>query len=660
MTPQERERALQQLLEQGGGRNPLGTQDWTENDIFNAIANLTLGRPDQRLDEGGLGGVARGLAGLARGARGAPRRALPGASATVRQGSSGSRIGSGGEMLWPNSQVPGAGRQAALDRAGRAASGGGNRAGQAAAGRFQGESIFGGRGRAGRFQGEPIFGGRGGASASQAGTVSRRGAASTAGSSQAAQATPARRFRRWVPASVAGGAAVAGGDSAQERSTGSDAGKARLGQQNVVEMARQRAAEQEKLEGYEVRPRSPWQPRAENDTRPGDGGRWAQQSQQQSYDPFGGWDLDAMLAADQARLDAYLNDLGSAYDAQIAAITGQIPLMEEHGASVTGRIGDNFGYATDVANAGIPVVQETGAAATGTIDSAYDTLDDSLAGLPQQAVDLAVAAGGTGGEATVADAVAAAAAPFMASSGAGRAAGTSNVAQNQAAGETYLTNLASAAPQEAAQMQGSVEAALAQQIGQLQMQAAMIEGDKQRALLTASADMSGSVFDRQMDVMRLEQTGMQNEMMRMELEQMANPGSQAMSLQDLNTLSLMEDRERRAAQDSQQHAWSAEDRLTPRQRSEMGLLNAGMTGQMTEMGMRELSSLAQSGGTGDEERSDYFKGLRRRLAGAAPTPDGEEDQRLGPLQRGRLGMRERSGQAEQLRRVIAAYLDEMS
>lgn len=218
--------------------------------------------------------------------------------------------------------------------------------------------------------------------------------------------------------------------------------------------------------------------------------------------------------------------LAGSFDKQIAALRGAGDRMagltdqliggyRDSSARVQGDIGGFFGYAADQARAGIPVTQETHATASRNVDGIYDDLASNLAQLPQTQADHAKAAGGSGMGGHVADRVAAAAAPFAAAGETSRASAKANLAEHSSAGQNYLNQLASAAPQEAAMAQSGVadatnkavtqaQMALAEQQGQIEMQAAQIEGSKQRALLEYSADTAGDTFDRLMKVAQLD------------------------------------------------------------------------------------------------------------------------------------------------------------
>lgn len=231
----------------------------------------------------------------------------------------------------------------------------------------------------------------------------------------------------------------------------------------------------------------------------------------------------AMLAGDGGQDQSA--SIGSSYDKQIAAyqnagsemeaLTGQlVGNINSSAAAANEQIGGFFGYAADQANAGRPVIQESGAQAQGNVDSIYDQLSSNLGAIPQQAVDQASAAAGSAIGGSVAGRVAGAVAPFAAAGETSRANTKANLAQHTTAGKDYLSQLAAAAPSEAALSQGAVsgranmavteaEMALSQQRAEIAAQTAALEGAKERAMLEHSADLAGSTMERLMDTASL-------------------------------------------------------------------------------------------------------------------------------------------------------------
>lgn len=212
--------------------------------------------------------------------------------------------------------------------------------------------------------------------------------------------------------------------------------------------------------------------------------------------------------------------LASSFDKEIAALRGggqkiaglTDQLIGNIGSSASaaqGQIGGFFGYAGEQARAGRPVIAESGRVAQENIGANYDELASQIAGLPQSTADAARAAGGQAAGSSVADRVAVAAAPFAAAGEGARAASLSNVATHTTAGQDYLTQLAAAAPSEAAMAQSAVagranqavtnaQMQLAAQQAEIEARAASIEGSKQRALLEATADTAGSTAEQMM------------------------------------------------------------------------------------------------------------------------------------------------------------------
>jgi hypothetical protein len=238
----------------------------------------------------------------------------------------------------------------------------------------------------------------------------------------------------------------------------------------------------------------------------------------------GGFDalLSSLFGNDGTDFSA---QIGDSYDAQIAALMGLsgelggltdqlIGNINSSASATNNQIGGFFGYAADQANAGRPVIQETGATAQRNVDAIYDQLGSALGALPAQSVAQASAAAGSQIGGSVAGRVAAAAAPFAAAGETSRANAKANMVQHSAAGQDYLSQLAAAAPSEAALAQGAVsgranqavteaQMALAQQRAQISSQTAALEGAKQRAMIEHSADMAGSTFDRLMKTTQL-------------------------------------------------------------------------------------------------------------------------------------------------------------
>lgn len=242
-------------------------------------------------------------------------------------------------------------------------------------------------------------------------------------------------------------------------------------------------------------------------------------------------------------IDDLLASIGGSYDAEIAALrrggsalaglTGQlIGGINSAAGAAQGQIGGFYDYAAGQAQAGRPVIAESHQTAGANVDATYDTLAGSMAAMPGQFADIAREAGGSGAGSTVADRVATAAAPFAAAGESSRASAQANLQQHSTAGQDYLTQLAAAAPSEAAMAQSAVAAraaqavtsaqmALAEQRAAIETQVARTEGAKQRALAEYSADVAGDTFERQMRVTnmmldqeykRLRNTGMQRDL----------------------------------------------------------------------------------------------------------------------------------------------------
>lgn len=238
--------------------------------------------------------------------------------------------------------------------------------------------------------------------------------------------------------------------------------------------------------------------------------------------------LSQMLAQQQEQAQQLQQGISDAYGAQIDAVLGQAPIMEQMAGHAQQQIGGFFDYAAEAAHGAQAPIAAAHETARGGVQEAYGAAQERVAGLPQAAADRAREAGGGTMGGRTAERVAAAAAPFEAALASGEAAGLSNLAQTEAAGTQYLDQLAAAAPQEAAGHQATVQHGLQQQLQEIQMEAARLEGAKQRAMLEASADASGDVFDR---MIRLQQLGMQQESHdlamaqgTMELEQMQATG----------------------------------------------------------------------------------------------------------------------------------------
>lgn len=231
--------------------------------------------------------------------------------------------------------------------------------------------------------------------------------------------------------------------------------------------------------------------------------------------------------------------IAGSYDAEIAALRGAggkmagltgdlIGNIDSSAAGANQQIGGFFGYAGDQARAGRPVIEESYGTARTNVDQTYDQLAAQLAGLPQATADQARAAGGDAAGSSVADRVAVAAAPFAAAGEGARAASQANLQQHSTAGQDYLTQLASAAPSEAAQSQAAVtgranmavtsaQMALAEQQSQIELQVARTEGAKQRALAEYAADSAGDTFGRAKDLLDLEFRENQIKMQEQEL-----------------------------------------------------------------------------------------------------------------------------------------------
>lgn len=273
--------------------------------------------------------------------------------------------------------------------------------------------------------------------------------------------------------------------------------------------------------GRSSSPSTGWESRAKND--PEEFMRAAQQQREAGGMGGLGELMDMLFGGQGAQQDQMRDALASSYDNQIGALRGGMDSIEGHYGDLIGGINDSsdaatdsiggfYDYAASQANAGKPVVQEAGAQARGELDAIYDEMGSQLAQIPGLAQEQASQAGGEG--ATINGRVEAAAAPFRAAGESGRASSKANVVQGTNAADNYLGQLAAAAPSEAAQQQGQVQAradqavtsaqmALAEQQAQMEQQAAQLEGAKQRALIEHTADVSGDAFGRFMQQAQL-------------------------------------------------------------------------------------------------------------------------------------------------------------
>lgn len=228
---------------------------------------------------------------------------------------------------------------------------------------------------------------------------------------------------------------------------------------------------------------------------PGSGGlsgddRWGN-LQGPDADPMG--DLQDMYSQ---LLEEQIGQVESAYDQQIGAYGDLRGTTRQMGQSSQENIGDFFGHAGDVAQAGIPVTQETYEGASSNVEDIYGNLTSNLESMPQRVTDIAADAGGGAMRETVADRTAAASAPFLAAAESGQASTLGNLEQHSAAGQNYLNQLASAVPAEGAQHQSQVEDAMNQQLNAIAFQQAELEGAKQRAISDITADVAGSTSER--------------------------------------------------------------------------------------------------------------------------------------------------------------------
>jgi len=195
-------------------------------------------------------------------------------------------------------------------------------------------------------------------------------------------------------------------------------------------------------------------------------------------------------------LQDYLAKLSGSYDSQIDAIGGLGSAFQDQAAEAQGNIGEFFDYAGDVARGGKTPTQETYDTATGNVGSIYDNLGETLQGMPQQLTDIASGAAGSAVGSSVAGRVASATAPFMAAGETSRANANANLTQNNAAGQNYLTQLASSTGAEAGMHQSAVESAMQQQLQLVAYRQAELEGSKQRALMEVSSDVAGDSSER--------------------------------------------------------------------------------------------------------------------------------------------------------------------
>jgi hypothetical protein len=265
--------------------------------------------------------------------------------------------------------------------------------------------------------------------------------------------------------------------------------------------------------------------------------------------------LQSMLEEQQAQQEEIKRQIGASYDKQKEALLGQKPIMKEAAKRTQGNIGDFYGYAAEQAKAGRAPIQQAYAGAQETAEEAYGEAREQVAGTPEQYAELAKQAGGAGAGEGVAERVAQAAGPFDAALASGAASVKGNLAQSQAAGESYLGQLAAAAPSEAAQQQAQVSTALNQQLQDLQLKAAQLEGEKQRAMLQASNDASGDVFDRMMKMQRLEMAKEKHEKEMAEAEQAEQDPMAGMDLRErLKTRRLQQEMTDPRQQDNPQEA----------------------------------------------------------------------------------------------------------
>ena len=266
--------------------------------------------------------------------------------------------------------------------------------------------------------------------------------------------------------------------------------------------------------------------------------------------------LESMLAEQQAQQEKIKQQIGASYDKQKEALLGQKPIMKEAAERTQGNIGDFYGYAAQQARAGRAPIQQAYQGAEQTTEEAYGKAREEVAETPQQYAELAKQAGGAGAGEGVAQRVAQAAGPFDAALASGAASVKGNLAQSQAAGESYLGQLAAAAPSEAAQQQAQVSTALNQQLQDLQLKAAQLEGEKQRAMLQASNDASGDVFDRMMKMQRLEMAKEKHEKEMEQAEQESQDPMAGMDLRErLKTRKLQQEMSDPRKQDNPQEAF---------------------------------------------------------------------------------------------------------
>lgn len=258
---------------------------------------------------------------------------------------------------------------------------------------------------------------------------------------------------------------------------------------------------------------------------PGPGAATARPRARQAPNPQG--EIDALLSTlfgggGTSDLTAAISD---SYDGQIAAyddLLGTLGTQQQElvgnirnsAAQTNQQVGGFFDYAAQQAQAGRAPIEQVGVESQANVDAIYDDLASTLAAQPQQSVARASEAAGGAVGGSVAGRVAAATAPFEAAGETSRANAKANLTQHSAAGQDYLSQLASAAPSEAAMNQAAItaqannavtesEMAMAQQRAEISAQTAALEGAKQRALIEHSADMAGSTFERLMQTTSL-------------------------------------------------------------------------------------------------------------------------------------------------------------
>lgn len=252
--------------------------------------------------------------------------------------------------------------------------------------------------------------------------------------------------------------------------------------------------------------------------------------------------LMQMVMQGSQGMEQMQGQIGSSYDAQRDAVLGLIPTYQQAAGKATGAMGDYFGYASQQAQAGRGAVAESYTGAQDQVGQIYDRLGSSLEALPAEVAAMAQAASGAPG-AAAGESAASTVAPFMAAGESSRANTQANLTQRSAAAQGYLSNLASASSAEAAQRQSAVESELMAATQGVQARAAEIEGQKQRALLEYSADHSGDVFNRMLDVMQMQlaydQHGLARE--RFEHEASAQGGMDLSDMKNLLDIERMTD-----------------------------------------------------------------------------------------------------------------------